>query len=178
MTGRARPSGWCLAPAVALLLAVATAGTAADARQEEGEEEAVQEIQRALTPEEIEEILAAEEEIFAGEGYAYDPGERRDPFRSLLSPREPIERRGPRPEGVPGLLIDEISVTGIFITPQGAVAQVTAADREMSHLIREGDELYDGDVVRITRNEVVFRQIVPDPTAPRPFRDVVKRLTP
>ena len=72
----------------------------------------------------IDSILAAEEEMLAGGGYSYEPGERRDPFKSLLRAREPAEMRGPRPEGIPGLLIDEIDLTGVFVTPDGPVAQV------------------------------------------------------
>ena len=34
--------------------------------------------------EDIDELLEGEEEILAGEGYEYDPGSRRDPFKSLL----------------------------------------------------------------------------------------------
>jgi Tfp pilus assembly protein PilP len=125
----------------------------------------------------IEQILEAEEEVLSGEGYTYDPGNRRDPFKSLLSPSERTQFKGPRPEGIPGLLIDEIDLTGIFRTSRGFVAQVKAANQAKSYLIREGDQLYDGDVVSINRDEVVFKQIVQDPTALKPFREVVKKLS-
>jgi hypothetical protein len=125
----------------------------------------------------IDSILQGEEEILGGGGYTYDPGGRRDPFRSLLETRN-VERRGPRPEGVPGLLIDEILITGLFDTPRGWVAQVRASDQGKSFLLREGDGLYDGEVVSIGRNEVVFRQVVQDPTALKPFQEVVKKLNP
>ena len=82
--------------------------------------------------------------MLAGAGYSYDPGNRRDPFKSLLRGTGAPEFRGPRPEGIPGLLIDEIDLTGIFRTPQGSVAQVKAANQEKSYLIQEGDQLYDG----------------------------------
>jgi hypothetical protein len=126
----------------------------------------------------IDDILAAEEEMLANEGYNYDPGNRRDPFRSLLATRELPRLRGPRPEGIPGLLIEEVDLTGIFITSEGPVAQILAANKNESHLLREGDRLYDGDVVSISREEVVFRQVVDDPTAIKPFREVVKKLNP
>lgn len=124
----------------------------------------------------IDQLLGGEEEILAGGGYSYDPAGRRDPFKSLLVVSEVPDLRGPRPDGIPGLLIDEVVLTGIFRTPQGRVAQVQSADGMKSFLLREGDELYDGDVVRVTENEVVFKQIVQDPTALKPFRDVVKAL--
>ena len=86
---------------------------------------------------------------------------------------------GPRPDGVPGLLIDDIVLTGIFRTAKGFVAQVAGdAQRKKSYLLKEGDQLYDGDVVSIDRSEVVFKQIVQDPTASKPFREVVKALDP
>lgn len=126
----------------------------------------------------IDQILEGEEEALAGGGYTYDPGDRRDPFESLLDARQATAERGPRPEGVPGLLIDEVEVSGIFVTPEGAVAQVAAANKEKSYLLRVGDQLYDGEVISISGNEVVFRQIVRDPTALKPFREVVKKLNP
>lgn len=126
----------------------------------------------------VDEILAGEEDVLAGTAYSYDPGNRRDPFRSLLAAKNRVERKGPLPEGIPGLLIEELDLTGIFKTSRGFVAQVSASNKEKSYLIREGDELYDGDVVSITQNEVVFKQIVNDPTVIKPFREVVKKLSP
>jgi hypothetical protein len=125
----------------------------------------------------LDELLDEDAEL-AGDEPSYDPGERRDPFKSLLVVRQGPQVRGPRPEGVPGLLIDEIDLTGIFVTAEGPVAQVQSTQEEQSHLIREGDQLYDGDVVSISGTEVVFKQIVDDPTAVKPFREVVKKLNP
>jgi Tfp pilus assembly protein PilP len=126
----------------------------------------------------IDEILQGEEEVLSGNSFSYDPGNRRDPFKSLLAAPDRTELRGPRPDGVPGLLIDEIDLTGIFRTSKGFVAQVKAANQKKSFLLKEGDQLYDGDVVSINRSEVVFKQIVQDPTALKPFREVVKSLNP
>ncbi len=128
-------------------------------------------------------MLREDEEVLGGSGYAYDPGDRRDPFLSLLRVTEQAAILGPRPEGVPGLLIDEIEVTGVFVTPQGAVAQVQAADKAKSYLLHVGDDLYDGSVVAIHFEkgqvaEVVFKQDVRDPTAAKPFREVIKQLNP
>jgi hypothetical protein len=43
-------------------------------------------------------------------------------------------------------------------------------------LLKGGDQLFDGDVVTISRDEVVFKQVVADPAASKPFREVVKSL--
>ena len=152
---------------------------------QEADDEMEQQVEEALTfaPTEeqeaaVDDILRDEEAMLAGEGYFYDPGNRRDPFKSLLAAREKVELRGPRPEGIPGLLIDDIDLTGIFLTSDGPVAQVASADREKSYLLRVGDQLYDGDVISITGSEAVFKQIVDDPTALKPFREVVKKLNP
>jgi hypothetical protein len=126
----------------------------------------------------IDEILEGEEEVLSGSGFSYDPGNRRDPFKSLLAGPDRTVIRGPRPDGIPGLMIDEVDLTGIFRTSKGFVAQVTAANQKKSYLLKEGDQLYDGDVVSINKNEVVFKQIVQDPTALKPFREVVKSLNP
>ena len=132
----------------------------------------------------IEQILQGEEEVLSGSGtgFTYDPGNRRDPFKSLLVEQAAREFRGPRPEGIPGLLIDEIDLKGIWQTGTGAdrvfVAQIVASNQKKTYLLKERDQLYDGDVVSINKNEVVFKQIVQDPTALKPFREVVKSLNP
>lgn len=126
----------------------------------------------------IDQILEEEEEVYSGGVFSYDPGNRRDPFKSLLAAPDRPETRGPRPEGIPGLMIDEIDITGIFRTGKGFVVQVSAANQKKGYLLKEGDQLYDGDVLSITKNEVVFKQIVQDPTALKPFREVVKNLNP
>ena len=161
----------------------------APAQQQSGEPAAEDAAEsEGLPPEEpdleaIERMLREDEEVLGGSGYAYDPGDRRDPFISLLRVTEAPEILGPRPEGVPGLLIDEIEVTGVFVTPQGPVAQVQAADKAKSYLLHVGDDLYDGAVVAIRFDKgqvaaVVFRQDVRDPTAAKPFREVIKQLNP
>ena len=127
----------------------------------------------------VDDLLAQDEEVFTSpDAFTYDPGARRDPFRSLLQKQAQEEVRKERPEGVGGLLIAELTVDGIFILEDGPVAQVRSASESTSFLLRPGDELWDGDVVRIDLQEVVFKQNVNDPTVLKPFREVIKRLNP
>jgi len=128
----------------------------------------------------IDDLLQQDADVLSNPStYSYDPGARRDPFRSLATTRDlPENEDRERPDGPAGLLIDEIEVEGIFILGDGPVAQVQSASQETSFLLRPGDQLWDGDVVSITLEEVVFKQSVNDPTALKPFREVVKRLNP
>lgn len=164
------------AGAVGLVLALA--GPPAQAQQSEDEPAVPAEATPVDPAERIEEIFAEEEALLAGAAAtSYDPEGRRDPFRSLLE-RNVVDDQRPRPPGVPGLLIDEIDLEGIFFKDGTWVAMVRAGSRETSYLLRAGDELFDGDVVRITLDEVVFKQVVNDPKIFKPFREVAKKLNP
>ena len=124
----------------------------------------------------IDDLLKLDEEVQSDPAiYSYDRGARRDPFRSLQR-RSTKRRSGKRPDGTAGLLIDEISIEGVFVLDDGPVVQVQSASQRTSFLLRVGDQVWDGDVIRITLREVVFKQSVNDPTALKPFREVVKKL--
>jgi|GEM_PF-5377134 len=103
---------------------------------------------------------------------------RRDPFLDL-SDRTITEPQGsPHPSGVPGLWIDEFEVTALFMTPAGPLAEIRTPT-DSFFFLREGDQLFDGDVVRIDPREgVIFKQIELDPEALTPFRSVVKTVDP
>jgi len=45
------------------------------------------------------------------------------------------------------------------------------------YLMKIGDKVLDGEVVRITGNSIVFRQEVNDPTRIERFREVTKDLS-
>jgi len=119
-------------------------------------------------------MIEGEESALAGRAYSYDPAGRRDPFRSLLV-REQNKGGVERPPGIAGISIDDLVVHGIWKTKAGYVAQIRATDNK-SYLIRAGDLLYDGEVVRVGPNEIVFRQNINDPQSVKPFREVTKQL--
>jgi type IV pilus assembly protein PilP len=121
----------------------------------------------------LQEIL---EEPSAPDAYHYDPQGRRDPFQSLIGPAPKLQP-GQRPAGPPGFLIDEIKLQGVIKTrQQGLVAMVNGPDNK-GYLIKVGDKVLDGEVIRITPNSIVFRQEVNDPTRIERFREVVKELS-
>jgi type IV pilus assembly protein PilP len=121
----------------------------------------------------LEEIL---EEPTTTDAYRYDPQGRRDPFRSLIGPS--IRKfEGERPPGVAGFLIDEVKLAGIFETRQGLTAMIAGPDNK-SYTLKVGEKVLDGEVIRITRSSVVFRQELNDPTRIERYREVVKDLAP
>ncbi|HEX7152357.1 MAG TPA: pilus assembly protein PilP [Thermoanaerobaculia bacterium] len=122
----------------------------------------------------LEEIL---EEPATADTYRYDPQGRRDPFRSLVGPAPKLEP-GQRPPGLPGFMIDEMKLQGIVRTRNsGLVAMINGPDNK-GYLMKVGDKVLDGEVIRITTSSVVFRQEVNDPTRIERYREVVKDLNP
>jgi hypothetical protein len=114
-----------------------------------------------------------------GAGYTYDPAGRRDPFVSLAGRGGDMPSPGAtRPAGVPGLLISEVTVKGIWKSPKGGqIALVQAADTR-TYIIRQGDKVFDGSVKVITQDTVVFSQDVNDPLSLVKQREVRKSIRP
>jgi type IV pilus assembly protein PilP len=114
------------------------------------------------------------EEPSAPDAYHYDAQGRRDPFQSLIGPAPKLQT-GARPQGPPGFLIDEIKIQGVVKTRAGLVAMINGPDNK-SYLVKIGDKVLDGEIIRITPNSIVFRQEVNDPTRIERFREVVKEI--
>lgn len=127
----------------------------------------------------VETILRQQEDLLAGRQFSYDPGGRRDPFRSLLE-EVAMKRKGPRPRGVGGMLVSELDLTGIVRDASGGNMAVVMGTDSKGYFLRVGDEVYDGSVIVVdpTAGTVTFRQQVDDPRLIKPYRDVVKRLVP
>ena len=105
--------------------------------------------------------------------YAYDPAGRRDPFVSLLGRGEETPTQGPRPSGVSGLLIGEVTVKGVLRDKGGYLAMLRAPDNK-TYTVRVGDRLLDGSVKSINQDKVIFSQDVNDPLSLVKQREVPK----
>jgi hypothetical protein len=113
------------------------------------------------------------------------PSGGRDPFRKYEPPRvvvkqtsnqvavasiqERINRykaqkaaamsaRMPAPKPTTALLLSEIEVIGISRTPRGYAAIVEATPIKLSYVIYPGETFYDGQLVAIEDNRLVFRR--------------------
>jgi len=114
-----------------------------------------------------------------GAGYTYDPAGRRDPFVSLNARGGAVQlAAGSRPAGLPGLLVGEVTVKGIFKSPKGGFLALLQAPDGRTFSVKQGDKVFDGSVKAITQDAVVFSQDVNDPLSLVKQREVRKSIRP
>lgn len=58
------------------------------------------------------------------------------------------------------LTLSEMSVTGIFRTPRGYAAMVEAKPINLSYTIYPGEKFFDGQLVAVEENRLVFRKVI------------------
>lgn len=68
-----------------------------------------------------------------------------------------MNRQQPAPKPTTALLLGEMQVTGIFRTPRGYAAMVEATPIKLSYVIYPGEMFYDGQLVAIEEDRLVFR---------------------
>ena len=66
----------------------------------------------------------------------------------------------PIPKVTSVLALSEMSVTGIFRTPRGYAAMVEADPLKLSYTIYPGEKFFDGQLVAVEENRLVFRRVV------------------
>jgi len=66
----------------------------------------------------------------------------------------------PVPKVTSVLTLDELAITGIFKTPRGFAAMVEATPIKLSYTIYPGEKFFDGQLVAIEENRLVFRKVV------------------
>ncbi len=64
------------------------------------------------------------------------------------------------PKPTTALLLNEMQVTGIFRTPRGWAAMVEATPIKLSYVVYPGETFFDGQLVAIEENRLVFRRDV------------------
>ncbi|MBC7898837.1 MAG: hypothetical protein H7070_02185 [Saprospiraceae bacterium] len=65
----------------------------------------------------------------------------------------------PLPKVTSVLALNEMAVTGIFRTPRGYAAMVEATPIKLSYTIYPGDKFFDGQLVAVEENRLVFRRV-------------------
>lgn len=78
----------------------------------------------------------------------------------FMSMREQAALNGqPLPKVTSVLTLNEMSVIGIFKTPRGFAAMVEAKPIKLSYTIYPGEKFFDGQLVAVEENRLVFRKI-------------------
>lgn len=65
----------------------------------------------------------------------------------------------PLPKVTSVLTLSEMNVTGIFKTPRGYAAMVEATPIKLSYTIYPGEKFFDGQLVAVEENKLVFRKV-------------------
>lgn len=71
-----------------------------------------------------------------------------------------IQNNQPYPQPTSVMTLDELSVTGIFRTPKGMAAMVEATPIGLSYTIYPGEKFFNGQLVAIEENKLVFRKVI------------------
>ncbi len=107
-------------------------------------------------------------------GTSTGTGARRTPAEAENVGAPPIDRRiaffmqqreaaaaagNPLPKVTSVLTLNEVTVTGIFKTPRGYAAMVEATPIKLSYTIYPGERFFDGQLVAVEENRLVFRKV-------------------
>ena len=72
---------------------------------------------------------------------------------------EAAENGQPIPKVTSVLTLDEMAIIGVFRTPRGYAAMVEAKPISLSYTIYPGEKFFDGQLVAIEENRLVFRKV-------------------
>lgn len=101
---------------------------------------------------------------------------RRDPFESLVGRQQAQDAMARNlPPGKAGLQVGTLRLDGIVRSPNGMIA-VVANPQNRTYFLREGDQLYDGKVEKISMEGVTFHEEGKDAFGKPVERQVSKRL--
>jgi len=102
---------------------------------------------------------------------------KRDPFVSPISTATgPVLPASNCAGGKRCLVIDQLVLRGVVRTASGMIA-VVANSVNKAYFLRENDPVFNGYVVRITGDSVIFKENTVDRVGRQGTREVVKRVT-
>jgi Tfp pilus assembly protein PilP len=102
---------------------------------------------------------------------------RRDPFISPIRLQEDkMKSTSVCTTGARCLIIDQVVLKGVVKTTSGMIAMVENAAKKQYNL-KEKDPVFNGFVLKISGDSVVFRETITDNLGKQTAREVVKRVT-
>ena len=111
--------------------------------------------------------------------YRYRARGRRDPFRLPPGPGPPRPAAAPaaRPRGLKGQRISELRLVGL-VEAGGRFRAMATGLRDQPFLLKKGDRLFDGRVLEVRKDGVVFSHRLAGAAGRKRSRRVVKKLHP
>jgi len=111
--------------------------------------------------------------------YKYEAKGRRDPFRTLDVTNTIQAAAAPivRPPGLKGQLVSELKLVGI-VKSKGTLTAIAEGYRNKTFFVREKADLYDGKVLEIKNDGVVFSQTLTDSLGKKITQQVIKKPYP
>jgi Tfp pilus assembly protein PilP len=111
--------------------------------------------------------------------YKYEAKGRRDPFRTLDVTNTIQAASAPivRPPGLKGQLVSEIKLVGI-VKSKGTLMAIAEGYRSKTFFVHEKADLYDGKVLEIKNDAIVFSQTLTDSLGKKITQQVTKKLYP
>ncbi len=101
-----------------------------------------------------------------------NPKNRRDPFVSVVVNREGAPCAG---GGKKCIDIAQVVLQGVVRAPSGPIAVISSGANK-TYFLRENDPVYNGVVVKISPDSIVFRETVIDRVGKTSQREVVKKI--
>jgi len=108
--------------------------------------------------------------------FVYNPMGRRDPFWDLLK-RNSSKLKKKRKAGLAGLDIDQLELEGI-VKKEGEYLALVKGPDGRPYLVREGDSVYDGEIISIGSHMIKFKKILTIALGGTKERTIIKRLNP
>ncbi|MCP4218769.1 MAG: pilus assembly protein PilP [bacterium] len=115
--------------------------------------------------------------ISEGKEFVYQPRGRRDPFWDLLKGTDSAKIKRKGAEGIAGLEIDQLELEGIVFRKGRYIALFKGPDSK-PYDVNVGQDVYDGEIIKIDANSVVFKKILTIALGGTKERTIVKRLNP
>jgi Tfp pilus assembly protein PilP len=106
------------------------------------------------------------------------PSSRRDPFVSPIVRATTTSGSPCQGGGKKCLAPDQVVLRGIVDTADGKIAVVESTGRKISYFLRENDPVFNGYVVKITEDSVVFREKTQDNLGRAGTREITRKIAP
>ena len=115
--------------------------------------------------------------------YKFETRGRRDPFVNPVPkplPPPPDPAKGPRPQGLKGVLLAEAQIVGVVVSAQAPdlTRTMIAALGGKTYFARKGDALFDAVIKEIRRDAVVFELKITERDGKITTQEVIRKVHP